>query len=128
MKKRQKSEQLAAESAKGSPKGILQYFRPCSKEEYEVQTRQEAERTMANWEAHKAFEEAEKERKRDQQRENATMRKRAQRARERNQEIEEGLRSPGGTKKRKVNPHTPMFTLENVLTRVPARNHSCRAC
>ncbi len=43
-----------------SPRGILCFYKKCTKEEYDAQTKREADRTMANWEAHKAFEAKEK--------------------------------------------------------------------
>lgn len=104
-KKKQKADaRTVSENSEDSPRGILRFYKKCTKEEYDAQTKREAERTMANWEAHKALEARENERKREEEREGAKMRKRKQRALEREKEVDAGIRSPGGTLKRKVEP------------------------
>lgn len=90
------------ELSQGSePRGLLRFFKPCTVEVYNLQLAQEQEQIERQREEDQHQNELATHIKTEAKREGARLRKQKERSRKKDRDIQQGIRSPGG-KKRKV--------------------------
>jgi hypothetical protein len=99
----------------GTPHGILQFFKKATEEDRQVYLARSSEEIQQRLEEEKWINDRKKERKTLMNRERERKKKREQRERKKKQETIEGLRSPGGTKKKVC--AIIFYTRPNYLTR-----------
>lgn len=103
----------------GKPKGLMKFFGQCTKEEHNAQVQRFTEEANADTEADTSRSEAIKRAADQKLTEDARMRKQKERKRKQEDEVRNGERSPGGTK-RKVsalqNPPCSMWMLIQIIS------------